>query len=324
MSLKNPYNRSVLGLFSSVAVIACTYSCGDDPKETPPVEYTGGGGQGAAGPGGTGGTGPSSGGGGNGPVCEAPEPAHMTDSLTMDSVTAQLVDQLDMPAGNVAATMCGTNVCSELAASETDGSLIVTASALALDAPRFNVGHNGRGYAKLTAIIPTAPTFDFGTVRVLRLPAFSSGAMLAPGAPATNNGVTVEVAADGVVDFFELDFPDPADHRLVAAVMDIRAIDPAELPSVPPALGIEMIVGLGPMETKLCPAAALTFPNAAQFAPDSEVEILINGNVTFEHYAPYGEWAKVAEGVVSADGTTVTTKDGQGIEVLGTFGIAPL
>jgi hypothetical protein len=157
-------------------------------------------------------------------------------------------------------------------------------------------------------------------VRVIRIPEFSAGAMIVPGAEATNSEVTLSLPADGVVNF-EIDFADEAMQRFVAAVVDISAFPPAELPAVPATLGLEVLVATGPFGTHLCPAASLTFPNVAGYDPNSAVELYLNGNLIFEHYAPYGGWELVGEGTVSADGMTITV---EGIEMLGVFGVRPM
>jgi len=51
-----------------------------------------------------------------------------------------------------------------------------------------------------------------------------------------------------------------------------------------------------------------------------EVEIFMHGTRSSEHYAPFGEWTKVSDAVVSSDGMVVTTNVGEGIEMLGLFG----
>ena len=86
-------------------------------------------------------------------------------------------------------------------------------------------------------------------------------------------------------------------------------------------LNIEVVVGMAPVDTVVCPAAALTVPNTLGWTAGAEVEFYLHGTLTFEHWAPYGEWEKVAEGVVDGDGTSITTKDGEGIHLIGTYGL---
>lgn len=281
---------------------------------------------GAAGPGGNGvgGMTASSTGAGGASACPAPGPAHEGPLATdMDGATAMLIDQNGQPAAGVACTVCGQNVCSQIATSGANGAVTVPVAPTTppYDHPRFNTGHTPGEYAKLTGKFTMMPTQDFGTVRVIRIPAFSQGAMLTPGQDATNSNVTLGIPAGAVVDF-EFDFVDVMNQRFVAAVVDITAFNASELPQVPAALAIEVLVATGPFGTHICPAAKLTFPNVAGWPANAEVELYLNGNLTFAHYAPYGGWALLSEGVVSTDGMTVTTKDGMGVEMLGVFGVS--
>jgi hypothetical protein len=238
----------------------------------------------------------------------------------MSSVTAHLIDPEGAAAPNNQGTICGINLCSNPAVSDAQGDMTITSTATPLEDVRFNTGFNGRGYAKLTAPIPGDPTYDFGDVRVFPLPAFNTGAMITAGQDATNGGVTLRVPVGAAVEFDMLNLIDPADHKFVATVVDISAFPPEEMPAFDPALGLQVVIGLGALDTHICPAAGLTFNNVANWAANAEVEIYIHGTKTFDHYALYGSWAKVADAVVSADTMTVSTVADQGIEVLTTFG----
>jgi hypothetical protein len=309
-----------LGL-TLAAFLALGAACSDDTDNG-----TGGNGSGATGAsGGSGGAGATGGGatGGAGPECEAPEPAHMGEVDTVDSISADYVDQNDMPAEGVQTTVCGTNICSEPVDSAADGTVTVDASGIAsFNDPRFNASQNALDYAKLSALIPTKPAHDFGQVRVIRMPPPAMGVEITAGAEASQGGVTLNVPAGAVVDHDEIDVPE-AYRVLRGAVLDITSYPASEFPSVPASLGIEVLVVAMPLGTHICPAAELRFDNVAGWAAGTEVDIYINGAKTFEHYAPYGEWAIVAEAVVSADGMEVVTTAETGVETLGTFGAAP-
>jgi len=95
------------------------------------------------------------------------------------------------------------------------------------------------------------------------------------------------------------------------------------VPSVDTADGIEVLIGTSPVGTHICPGAEMSFDNVAGWAAGAEVELLLNGAKAFDHYVPYGEWDVIAEAVVSDDGLVVTTKAGQGVETLATFGARP-
>jgi hypothetical protein len=318
MVLKNPYTPFVLAVFSgSIACFAA--ACGDEKSDPPPIEY-GGGGSG----GNTGGTGPGGNpAGGNGPVCNAPEPAHMGDSAMIDTIQAVLLDQNGDPAEGVLCTACGTNQCSMNFASQANGTVIVDGAGIDLDNPRFNISQSGRDYAKLTAIIPTAPAFDFGTARAIRIPALATGAAFTAGTDVVNSGVTLGIPMGANVKF-EVEFGLPEDQKFVAAVVNLGDFDLAEFPSIPANLPFELLVATAPHGTKICPGAKLTADvSGFGLTANAEYDVYVNGNLTFDHYAPYGEWAKISEAVVSADAMTISTKDGMGIEVLGALGFLP-
>ncbi len=253
-----------------------------------------------------------------GPSCPAPEPAPLGEVVQIDSVHASLVDQFGEPAADVQCSLCGIDLCSLPASSDASGEVTVSGPGAEQRDPRFNVGYNGRGYAKMVALIPAAPTYEFGTVRVLRLPPFSEGVPLVPGQPATSGGVTVTAPAGASVEFDLITYGDESDGRFVGALFDIRGIPEAELPAVDPALGLEVLIGTGALDTHICPAASLRFENIIGWSPGTEIEIYMNGTKTYDNWVPYGEWGLVAEAVVDPDGATVSTKAGSGIAVLGT------
>jgi hypothetical protein len=62
-------------------------------------------------------------------------------------------------------------------------------------------------------------------------------------------------------------------------------------------------------------------PNTAGWPAGTEVEFWLHGVYPGEDWAPYGGWAKVSDGVVSGDGQSVETADGQGVPTLSVFGI---
>jgi hypothetical protein len=71
----------------------------------------------------------------------------------------------------------------------------------------------------------------------------------------------------------------------------------------------------------ICPAAALTVPNLAQWDDGTVVEFYVHGVLIFDHYAPYGGWAKTAEGTVDPGGATISTHNGDGIELISVYGL---
>jgi hypothetical protein len=87
------------------------------------------------------------------------------------------------------------------------------------------------------------------------------------------------------------------------------------------SLGFELVVALTPVGTELCPAVVLTLPNSPQWKAGSAVEIFLHGVDVAEAWAPYGGWAKVSDGAVSADGLTIETSPGAGLPALSAVGV---
>ena len=163
---------------------------------------------------------------------------------------------------------------------------------------------------------------DVGTINIIRFPDFAEGVEMVPGTDASQGGVTLSIGADACVTHDLLVYDEPVQRVFRAVVIDYEgsgltfpAVDQANLGS-----GV-VLVSLAPIHTVICPAAPMAFDNVAGWAADAEVEIFLHGTQTFQHYVPYGEWAKVGEGVVSSDGANVTTAAGSEIESLGLYAI---
>lgn len=316
-----------IGLVGVAALLAIAGACSDSDT----VEDDGSGGTGnTTATGGSGATGGGSGGGERNDCtpkdgCEAPEPAHDGDMAAIDGITASYIDQDGNPAEGVQTTVCGTNICSQPADSGSDGSVMVNSSDIDMFSdPRFNAGHNGFLYAKFSGLIPvTSGSHDFGTVRVIRMDDFSAGIPINPGETASQGGVSITLAGDAELQHSCVDYPEESQRVFRGAVVDITSWTAAESPQIDQSLGITHIVVAMPLGTHICPGVDMTWDNVTGLAAGAEVDIYENGAKTFKHYAPYGRWAKVSEGVVDSDGTTITTKSGMGIESLGTFGIVP-
>lgn len=286
---------------------------------------------GSAGTGGTGATGATAGSGGTGgsasgssgssgssgaaAVCEGKGYGGMEKVAMVGVVKATLVDQDAKPASGVPVFVCGTDVCTPPAKSGANGSTTINANTN-LKAPAFKYG-DGLEFAKFAAPVPAGDTtFDMNIVS-LRLPAVGTGDLLTPGASAKSNGVVIDIAAGAKVKIDLLTYEDPAQATFRAALLPAGA----NVPAVDPTLDLEVVYGAAPMETLLCPAAKLHIPNTAGWAANAPVEFFIHGLEVGQEWAPYGGWAMVSEGAVSADGKEVVTADGQGIPFLSTFGV---
>ncbi|HEX7671984.1 MAG TPA: hypothetical protein VF395_20455, partial [Polyangiaceae bacterium] len=85
----------------------------------------------------------------------------------------------------------------------------------------------------------------------------------------------------------------------------------------------EIIVGLTPTSTTFCPRAGLSVPNTPGWKAGAAVEFFLHGVEVTEEFAPYGGWAKVSSGTVSADGKTVDTDPDEtsGLPILSVVGV---
>ncbi len=319
-----------IGLTGLAAALLVLGACGDDTDNDTSGPGAGGSGNTMTSSSGGGNTGGSGGSARNDCTpkdgCEAPEPAHMgATGVMVDGIQVHYIDQDGNNAEGVQTTVCGTNICSTPATSDAGGMVTVDSTSITdgFDDPRFNAGHDGMLFAKLSGLIPTTPSHDFGTVRVVRLADFADGVAINPGETAAQGGVSITLAAEAEIQHSCVDYPEENQRVFRGAVVDVTGWDDAEKPQIDDSLGIEALVVAMPLGSHICPGVEMTFDNVNGYAAESEVDIYINGAKTFKHYAPYGQWAKVSEGVVSADGMTITTKENMNIELLGTYGIVP-
>ena len=82
-----------------------------------------------------------------------------------------------------------------------------------------------------------------------------------------------------------------------------------------PSFHFELGYALSPLGTTFCPPAQISLKNSLDWDPGTEVEIFIQGLDVAENWAPYGTWLKVADGSVSADGSSIDSTSG-GITIL--------
>jgi len=80
-------------------------------------------------------------------------------------------------------------------------------------------------------------------------------------------------------------------------------------------------VATTPVDAKFCPHASLSLPNTAGWAPGTAVELWVHGVTLDEEWAPYGGWGKVSGATVSSDGARIETNAGDGVPMLGLFGV---
>src|SRR5450432_3402742 len=274
---------------------------------------------GAAGHGGTaGGTGAAGQTGGGGAASCAPRASYGGGETSMAgaTVTASIVDETGAPVAGQP-----IDICSAPAVTDSAGHVSIHTT-LTMKKPAFKFG-DGVSYAELSVPL-TAATTDFtagGKVLALGKLAGKPGAPLTPGSSVTSGDVTIAVASGAAVGIDTLVY-DTADSQMFRAVAVPLTnvgpvLDPVEVAGAP--ADFSLLYGVGPDETTLCPPAKISvaLPHATAAAgndlgwvPGTAVEFWVTTTDTGQTYAPYAGWAKMSDGVVSADGSTATTSDG--------------
>jgi hypothetical protein len=314
-------------LFSSVGICGCSSSDSGGGSGG----SSGGGAGGSGGTVSTGGSGGSGGAGGSGGSTSCSEGPGFPSSAPQQPVaelTATILDLGGAPAANVGVQLCGLDLC--INGSTTDQGVVCSdkgtgfctpglTSTDSFKLPAFKYG-DGIGFVKFAQLLPAGTTkHNVGTVMTAKLPDVAQGVALTPGGSATSSGVVLTLAAGAKITIDELTFDTPELQKFRAAEVPIAKAPPA----VDKSAGFEIIVGTTPINTELCPHGGLSVPNTAGWAADTEVEFWLHGVEASEDklWAPYGGWAKVSGGKVSSDGKSVVTHDGEGVPVLGVFGI---
>jgi len=263
-------------------------------------------------------TGSSMGGGGAGAVC--PGMGYGGDGVAEAGGTVQgtLVDVSGAPVAGQPLYICGTDLCSPPAKSGSQGEVMIATNTM-MKKRAFKFG-DALTYAELSIPL-TMATSDFGTITTGKLPA--QGAALAPGGDAASGGVTVSIPAGAsvVVDELVYDTPDKQLFRAVEIPVAKAkpVLDPVMIGGM--AANFEILYGVAPAQTTICPAAKITVPNAPGWPAGTAVEFWITTVATAQEYAPYAGWAKASDGEVSADGMTVSTSAAGGFIYLDTFAV---
>jgi hypothetical protein len=320
---------SSIDLFSGAALVlaltcaACSSEEGGGSSGSSGTGASGGSGgsagsfAGSSGNSGTGGGGGSAGSGGSsgsGPKCTGPGFEGTAHKQLVTSLTAKVLD-LSGAAVNEGIQICGFDICLNVNANASGD--VSESPGQELDRPAFKWG-NGTRYAKFAFLLPNQPTHAVGTVRTAAFPPTSQGTALSAGSSATSNDLTLTIAAGARVDVDLLTFPDAENQKFRAVEIPMAQASAA----VDPALNLELLWATTPVETLFCPAAKLSVPNSKAWPAGTKVEFYLHGVSILElDWAPYGGWAKVSDGQVSADGSRVETADGAGVPMLSVFGI---
>ena len=314
MAINVPGMRTSSAL-ASFLVVCLGVACGDSTS-------TGGGGSGAAGGGSEGGGGsPTEGGGGAGmggaPVeCEEPTPMPgTTNDVLVDMVTITADDETGAAITDVNLQLCGT-----------DGCLYSTTNALGQ--ATFNNDLSSETIDRPT--VKPGDSLVFGKIGwpwavgspspfpVMFPRMEDSGQQMDRGASVSAGGVTLDIADDLNVTIDTLTYDEPAKQTFRAA-----QVPEAMVEAVTGDAAFVMVFTLGPVDTLFCPTGVdATFENYAGLDADTPVEIFGQELAVGEYFGGYGEWTKIADGVVSSDGSVITTT-GDGLPALLTVAIRP-
>jgi hypothetical protein len=259
------------------------------------------------------GTTSSSTGTGGGASCPGPGFGGGETSVMGGSVTATVVDENGAPVSGQPVYICGIDICSNPGKTDASGQVMISTN-LMMKKPAFKFG-DSITYAEL-AIPLTMATTTIMKVGTGKLPA--SGAAIAAAADAVSGGVTLSVPKGADVEFNIIIFDTPEKQQLRAVQIPLTNEAPVLDPMM---LGFEMLYGMAPAGTTICPAAKVTVPNTPKWAANTPVEFWVMTIDTGQEFAPYAGWAKASDGAVSADGMTVSTSDGAGFTYLDNFAV---
>ncbi len=263
----------------------------------------------------------SSGSGGMAPMCPATSPANPGNKVAIGTVKVKVVDKngVGISGANIDVQLCGTDLCLNFMTGG-DGNFTVSGGGKTLLDPAFKYGGQSHSDYLFWGAQFAGGDVDFGTATAAALG--PNGAKLTPGQMVSSNGVTLALPSGGTVVRDNLPPDDP--FRAVVFKPGDGTFPPlATFPQLPPNKKLIGVVGLGPAEVDMCPAASLSFPNPdpAVAQPTLKVELWLNGVKTYANWVPYGQWAKVADAEVSADGKTIATTAASGIPALGAYAV---
>ncbi|HET9933911.1 MAG TPA: hypothetical protein VFQ35_24575 [Polyangiaceae bacterium] len=294
-------------LFTLVVALA---GCSNAPAAADIGDDGGKGGGAGASSGGAGGT------GGKAQCDPGPGYGEAVEAQALESVSATLLDADGEPVADEVFFVCGVDLCSPPARTGADGRVTVSpATPLVEKKPAAKFGE-GILTPRFAVLLPRESVIDLGVVHTARLPALSTGAPLVPGSEASSGGLTLMPSAGTQIKIDQLTYESAAEQAFRAVKVPLDRAP--EL--IDASVGLEVVYGATPVETRFCPPAKLRIENTEGWTPNTDVEVLLHGVAIEEEFAPYGGWAKVSDARVSADGLSIETTS-PGLPVLGVIGL---
>lgn len=264
------------------------------------------------------GTGGNGTGGAGGTMQAECNPAPMTSNpapTMLESVSATVLDINGNALPNILVQACGLDQCFNGETNATGAATVVVNKDIKKPAFKYGgLSQDGSITGKFATLL-SAGKNDLGNIVTLQLPAM--GSALLPGKSATSGGVTLTLAPGAGISHDSIVY-DSEDLQAFRAEQVPMGQEPAGLD---PALKLELLFAVSPIDSFFCPPAQVTVDNSLNWAANTAVEFYVLGLSVGEEFAPYGEWSKVSEGAVSADGMTISTAAEGGLPVLSAFGI---
>jgi hypothetical protein len=226
------------------------------------------------------------------------------------TVTATILDLTGTPVLGLNALLCGIDLCAGPAVTDPTGALS-TSMTFPIINPALQYG-DSLTYPEW--IVPvTTVNESLGTLHTTPFP--TTGPTLTAGTAATSGPLTLILPSDDVISMDTLVYTTPAQQEFRAVTI------PMALAAVDPSVGLEVIIGTTPQETLFCPPVQASIANTAAWPAGAAVDFYALGIDVTSFFAPYGGWAVISTGHVSADGSTVTTDPGAGLWVLTSLGV---
>jgi hypothetical protein len=246
-------------------------------------------------------------------TCPVPEFPQDDPPEPFAQLKARVVDQDGEGVPSVIAQVCGLDLC---LFGETDPlGYIQHKESTELKRFAFKYG-DGVRYAQFARLLTDGATYDLGDQTTVTFPAASESAAFEAGQVVSSGDFELDLT-DTTAKIDVLSFPDDEQHVFVASELESERWPEA----VPGDQRFEQLIALGPLKTKFCPPAALTWPNTAQLPAEAAVELLLHITDTANHWGAYGTFASVATAHVSNDGESITTDADSGLPELGVIGV---
>lgn len=324
-------------LVLAMGLLACG---GDGSSDSNASSASGGasgsGGSGAeAGSGGAGGNSATGGTGGTPTSCQDLGGETPADAVCVLEITGEVVDEAGAPVADRELSLCGP-VCF-FATSREDGSFSIPVGydlplrdySTLLHGRPFNVSF----YYQAPVGAP-GPVVDVGTLREIPFAGEAPTLVIKndlmgaapPAQSVTSNGVTLEVEAGVQI---ELDIEDVI-AEAEGRKLRVQPVSGAFLSeTVGDGYDFNVVFAFGPFEMsfsrpgppKEAATAKVTFPNTTGLAAATPVEFWALGTYLYPDWVKPAAFEKVADGQVSADGSTIALADGQGLQYLTWIGI---